>query len=297
MRGLLTLGALLLLVAGTAACNRGDDDDTTVSYEEETVGEEGWGIEAERGQAPQEDELAMEDEPSMPAEEPSFESETPRVQPQPPPQPVGLITTQFCAIETDRPTIAIRDSAGGATFTFTAAAQTDVNDLRTRIRELADKYNTEYNEAEASATAEGGARAEVEADVGAGEMGSMGMGGEAEMQGGMSGSTERPYTQLPASRATFRNAPRGARLVIRAADRGDVETLRTELRTEATPLEQGQCPAGLETGMTEMPGAGGEHQQQQPLGHEGHEQERLPEQREPQAREPQQPSSGGAIDY
>lgn len=113
-------------------------------------------------------------------------------------------------------TVASAELDGGASLTFTTTESEQVDDLRSRVRAMADHVE----------------------DRPSGGMGQGGMG-----QGGMGHGRGTPSSApMPSARAQVVEVPGGARVELRAIDPAEVDALRERVREHGQAMRAGSCP-------------------------------------------------------
>lgn len=167
---------------------------------------------------------------------------------QPAPQPRS---SKMCPMMVDPATtqVTTSDTSDGVAIAFTTTA--DVNELRTRVRHMADMHNQMV-----------GMRA-GETGGGGGMQGGMqgGMGMHEGMQSGRMPAHEHVMRKpIVASRATAEDIPGGARIVLVPVEPSELTALRQDARMRAEMMQSGQCPMMA----PQSPAREGERQRYQP---------------------------------
>lgn len=118
----------------------------------------------------------------------------------------------MCPMHAPGASVTAQDTQGGAALVFTTTG--DVEDLRTRVRQMADMHN---------------------------RMGPHTMGGQMQ-GGGMHEGHGMMGMMMVESEATVADIEGGARLELRPRDPAQLDQLRASVRTHAQQLAAGECP-------------------------------------------------------
>ncbi|HSP76887.1 MAG TPA: hypothetical protein VLQ93_00045 [Myxococcaceae bacterium] len=147
-------------------------------------------------------------------------------------RPQGMeqqMDAQVCPMRVPETQVSVSDTPSGVALTFTTQDEASVEELRQRLRRMAEMHNLHHGPA-----AEG---------VGGGGMGGRGM------RGGQGGAGMRGGMRMIPSTATVEETEGGARLVLTPADPAQLEELRAQVRQHAERMRQGGCPMMMMMGM------------------------------------------------
>lgn len=142
-------------------------------------------------------------------------------------RPQGMVKgqqmdAQICPMRVPETQVSVDETPTGVALTFTTRDEGSVEELRQRLRKMAEMHNRHHGPA-----AEG---------VGGGGMEGRGM------YGGQGGAGMQGEMRMIPSTATVEETEGGARLVLTPADPAQLEELRARVRQHAERMNQGGCP-------------------------------------------------------
>lgn len=136
---------------------------------------------------------------------------------------------QTCPMMVEGVTMQATDTESGVAMVFTTS-EGDVEDLRRRVRAMAEMYNTQH--------ARGGFQWHRMGGQGMG----MGRGGGAGPGHGMHGGAGGGMGPMPAAVAAVNDVEGGARLVLTPRDPAHLEPLRARVRMHVERMRANECP-------------------------------------------------------